>query len=211
MPLLGESVTEGTISAWLKAPGDRIAADEPLFEVSTDKVDSEVPSRFAGTLVRILADVGDTVAVGAPIAVLEVDSDDPALGAGPPQADGDVAAPATVAPADAHPAALSDVQTARPEPSQEGRPAAARRVPAPARVDERRLVPLPPRPDRPGAAARPGDPASANGQAPVPVVAAPAVPDETPPGARFVVHNAMRRVIGRRMSESLHTAAHTLA
>src|SRR4051812_37572713 len=199
MPLLGESVTEGTISAWLKAPGDRIAADEPLFEVSTDKVDSEVPSRFAGTLVRILADVGDTVAVGAPIAVLEVDSDDPALDAGPQPAgaDGDVSPPSTAAAANGHPAAQPAVRAARPAPSPDVREPSAPRVPAPARVDDRRLVPLPPRPIRPGAADRPVTlPGSVDGQGPAPVAAASAVPDETPPGARFVGHNAMRRVIG---------------
>ncbi|MFS0395167.1 2-oxoglutarate dehydrogenase, E2 component, dihydrolipoamide succinyltransferase [Corynebacterium striatum] len=68
MPELGESVTEGTITQWLKSVGDTVAVDEPLLEVSTDKVDTEIPSPVAGTLVEILADEDDTVDVGAVIA-----------------------------------------------------------------------------------------------------------------------------------------------
>ncbi|WP_066589062.1 2-oxoglutarate dehydrogenase, E2 component, dihydrolipoamide succinyltransferase [Corynebacterium provencense] len=68
MPELGESVTEGTVTQWLKKVGDTVAVDEPLLEVSTDKVDTEVPSPVAGTLVEILAGEDDTVDVGAVIA-----------------------------------------------------------------------------------------------------------------------------------------------
>ncbi|MBC3185183.1 2-oxoglutarate dehydrogenase, E2 component, dihydrolipoamide succinyltransferase [Corynebacterium sp. zg-331] len=68
MPELGESVTEGTITQWLKSVGDTVEADEPLLEVSTDKVDTEVPSPVAGTLLEILAEEDDTVDVGATIA-----------------------------------------------------------------------------------------------------------------------------------------------
>ncbi|MGO1864247.1 MAG: 2-oxoglutarate dehydrogenase, E2 component, dihydrolipoamide succinyltransferase [Corynebacterium variabile] len=68
MPELGESVTEGTVTNWLKKVGDTVDVDEPLLEVSTDKVDTEVPSPVAGTLVEILADEDDTVDVGAVIA-----------------------------------------------------------------------------------------------------------------------------------------------
>jgi pyruvate dehydrogenase E2 component (dihydrolipoamide acetyltransferase) len=70
MPQLGETVTEGTITKWFKQVGDDVRADEPLFEVSTDKVDTEVPSPVAGTLSEIKANEGDTVAVGAVIAVV---------------------------------------------------------------------------------------------------------------------------------------------
>ena len=70
MPELGESVTEGTITRWLKKVGDTVAADEPLLEVSTDKVDTEIPSPAAGVLLRILADEDETVDVGAVIAEL---------------------------------------------------------------------------------------------------------------------------------------------
>ena len=68
MPELGESVTEGTITQWLKSVGDTVEVDEPLLEVSTDKVDTEIPSPVAGTLVEILADEDDTIDVGAVIA-----------------------------------------------------------------------------------------------------------------------------------------------
>jgi 2-oxoglutarate dehydrogenase E2 component (dihydrolipoamide succinyltransferase) len=68
MPKLGESVTEGTITAWLKAVGDRVEIDDPLFEVSTDKVDSEIPSPFEGTLVEILVAAGETVPIDTPLA-----------------------------------------------------------------------------------------------------------------------------------------------
>jgi len=70
MPQLGETVTEGTITKWYKAVGDHVARDEPLFEVSTDKVDSEVPSPAEGVLTAILVEEGDTVDVGVPIAVI---------------------------------------------------------------------------------------------------------------------------------------------
>jgi 2-oxoglutarate dehydrogenase E2 component (dihydrolipoamide succinyltransferase) len=75
MPQLGETVTEGTITRWFKQVGDAIAADEPLFEVSTDKVDSEVPAPAAGVLAEILVAEGDTVEVGARLAVISDSAD----------------------------------------------------------------------------------------------------------------------------------------
>jgi len=72
LPQLGETVTEGTITKWFKKVGDAIAADEPLFEVSTDKVDTEVPSPIAGTVTEIRVAEGDTVAVGTVVAVVAV-------------------------------------------------------------------------------------------------------------------------------------------
>nr|MDQ6909746.1 dihydrolipoyllysine-residue succinyltransferase [Actinomycetota bacterium] len=70
MPQLGETVTEGTIIKWLKAVGDSVAEDEPLFEVSTDKVDSEVPSTVTGKVAEILVPEGETVDVGTKLAVI---------------------------------------------------------------------------------------------------------------------------------------------
>ncbi|MEI6630541.1 MAG: biotin/lipoyl-containing protein, partial [Actinomycetota bacterium] len=67
LPQLGETVTEGTITKWFKKVGDAIALDEPLFEVSTEKVDTEVPSPIAGTLLEIRVNEGDTVPVGTVI------------------------------------------------------------------------------------------------------------------------------------------------
>jgi pyruvate dehydrogenase E2 component (dihydrolipoamide acetyltransferase) len=75
MPELGESITEGTITRWLKQEGDRVEADEPLFEISTDKVDTEVPSPVAGVLKSIKVQVDETVEVGAELAVIEQDGE----------------------------------------------------------------------------------------------------------------------------------------
>ena len=69
MPALGESVTEGTITRWLKQVGDTVEVDEPLLEVSTDKVDTEIPSPVAGTLLEMSANEDDTVEVGGTLAV----------------------------------------------------------------------------------------------------------------------------------------------
>jgi pyruvate dehydrogenase E2 component (dihydrolipoamide acetyltransferase) len=71
MPQMGESLAEGTVVRWLKQPGDRVERDEPLFEITTDKVDTDVPSPTAGTLRSILVREGETVAVGAPVAVID--------------------------------------------------------------------------------------------------------------------------------------------
>ena len=71
MPQLGESVTEGTVTRWLKKEGERVEVDEPLLEVSTDKVDTEIPSPASGILRSIAVDEDETVAVGAQLAVIE--------------------------------------------------------------------------------------------------------------------------------------------
>ncbi len=74
MPQLGESVAEGTVVKWMKKPGDSIAMDESILEITTDKVDSEIPAPAAGTLVEILTQEGETVAVGTPIARIETEA-----------------------------------------------------------------------------------------------------------------------------------------
>ncbi|MGZ4106593.1 MAG: biotin/lipoyl-containing protein, partial [Tumebacillaceae bacterium] len=86
MPQLGESVTEGTISKWLKQVGDKINKYDPLAEVETDKVNAEVPSEFVGTLTEILVPAGATVAVGTPIATIAEEGEAPAPAAAPAQA-----------------------------------------------------------------------------------------------------------------------------
>ncbi len=75
MPQMGESVMEGTVIEWSKSIGDSVEVDETLLEIATDKVDSEVPSPEAGTLVEILVEEGDTIEVGKPIAIIETDAD----------------------------------------------------------------------------------------------------------------------------------------
>lgn len=111
LPQLGETVTEGTITRWFKKVGDTIAADEPLFEVSTDKVDTEVPSPIAGTLTEIRVAEGETVAVGTVIAVVG------GVGAAPAPAPVATPTPApVVAPAPAPAPAPVVVPTPAPAP-----------------------------------------------------------------------------------------------
>lgn len=107
MPQLGESVTEGTISKWLKQVGDKINKYDPLAEVETDKVNAEVPSEFVGTLTEILVPAGSTVAVGTPIATIAEEGEAPAPAAAAPASAQAVApvAPAAPAPAVAQSAA----------------------------------------------------------------------------------------------------------
>src|SRR3954466_10735551 len=73
MPQMGESIAEGTITKWLKKVGERVERDEPLFEISTDKVDAEIPSPAAGTLTEVRFKEGDTVEVNTVVAVLDGD------------------------------------------------------------------------------------------------------------------------------------------
>src|SRR6266481_6063203 len=73
MPQMGESIFEGTITKWLKKPGDKIERDEPLFEISTDKVDAEIPSPSAGVLKEIKVNEGQTVPIQTVVAVIEAE------------------------------------------------------------------------------------------------------------------------------------------
>lgn len=138
MPQLGETVTEGTITKWFKAVGDRVEADEPLFEVSTDKVDSEVPSTAAGFLSEILVQEGETVDVGTRLAVVSDEQASDASGGG-----GDAEAP-TAAPETAEEVPERTAETpaaeqapAPPEaPPQAPEPPARQPEPAPAAAEE---------------------------------------------------------------------------
>ena len=105
MPALGESVTEGTVTRWLKNEGDQVAIDEPLLEVSTDKVDTEIPSPVAGTLQKIVVGIDQTVAVGAELAIIA----DGAAAAAPVAA---APAPVVQAPAPAAPVVAAPVVAA---------------------------------------------------------------------------------------------------
>ncbi len=115
MPQLGESVTEGTVTRWLKKEGERVEADEPLLEVSTDKVDTEIPSPAAGVLRQIAVGEDETVEVGAQLAVIE-EGDNASGGDTPPDDGGQpaqAAAPAQEAPAQQQaPAATPDGDSA---------------------------------------------------------------------------------------------------
>ena len=171
MPQLGESVTEGTVTRWLKKEGERVEADEPLLEVSTDKVDTEIPSPVSGVLRGITVAEDETVAVGAELAVIDETADGAAGAAAPP---------AEAAPGEAPPDEAAPGQAPAAEAAQQQPQAAAGQEypPAPAPGEE------------PGPEYEPaGQPAGAGqaGQAaesvftPVPPAEQPAVQAEQPP------------------------------
>src|SRR5580658_8954430 len=112
MPQLGESVTEGTVTRWLKKEGDRVEVDEPLLEVSTDKVDTEIPSPAAGVLTSIKVAEDETVDVGTELAVIEDGAAAPAPAA-PAQPETSAAEPA---PKDEAPAASAPAAAPTPPP-----------------------------------------------------------------------------------------------
>ena len=118
MPALGESVTEGTVSSWLKAVGDTVEADEPLLEVATDKVDTEVPSPASGVLLEIRVPEDETVEVGTVLAIIGDPSEAgsaPAPAAPAPQAAPEPPAPAPAPAAEAPAPAAAKSASAKPE------------------------------------------------------------------------------------------------
>jgi pyruvate dehydrogenase E2 component (dihydrolipoyllysine-residue acetyltransferase) len=115
MPQLGESVTEGTVTRWLKKEGERVEADEPLLEVSTDKVDTEIPSPVSGILRGITVAEDETVAVGAELAVIDETADGEATVAAPGQA-GPETAPAPAATEAWFPPPAADAEPGYPPP-----------------------------------------------------------------------------------------------
>jgi pyruvate dehydrogenase E2 component (dihydrolipoamide acetyltransferase) len=115
MPQLGETVTEGTITRWLKSVGDHVDADEPLFEVSTDKVDSEVPAPAAGTLSEILVQEGETAEVGTRLAVISDGAGATTTTSAPPQQTAPPPQPQPAAPA-SPPPSREPVAPSRPAP-----------------------------------------------------------------------------------------------
>ncbi len=123
MPALGESVTEGTVTRWLKNVGDQVAVDEPLLEVSTDKVDTEIPSPVAGTLQEILVQEDDTVPVGADLAVIGDGAAPAAVDASPDSASPPEPEPQPEQPAD-EPAPVAAPSTEQAEAPQTSEPEA---------------------------------------------------------------------------------------
>ncbi|MGQ4423249.1 2-oxoglutarate dehydrogenase, E2 component, dihydrolipoamide succinyltransferase [Streptomyces violaceoruber] len=144
LPALGESVTEGTVTRWLKSVGDSVEEDEPLLEVSTDKVDTEIPAPASGTLLEIVVGEDETAEVGAKLAVIG------AAGAAPAAAPAAPAAPAQEAPA----------APAQPEPTPAPAPAQAAPAPAPQAPAAPAPQPAAPAP-APAPAAAPAAPAAA--------------------------------------------------
>ena len=155
LPALGESVTEGTVTRWLKNVGDRVEVDEPLLEVSTDKVDTEIPSPVAGVVEEILVAEDETVEVGTPLVRI---GDGSGAAAAAPAAEA-APAPAAAAPVEPAPAAAAPVE---PAPAPAAEPAAAAAAPAPTPAPEPAPAPAPaPAPTAAPAAPAPATPAAA--------------------------------------------------
>ena len=146
LPELGESVTEGTVTRWLKSVGDDVEVDEPLLEISTDKVDTEIPSPFAGTLQQILVQEDETVAVGSPLAKIGSGSPAPAEAPSEESAPEEPAsAQETSAPEPAEepaPAPAAEEQTSEPEPAPAPAPAPEKAAAAPSASDDIYVTPL---------------------------------------------------------------------
>ena len=160
LPALGESVTEGTVTRWLKKVGDTVAVDEPLVEVSTDKVDTEIPSPVAGVLQQILVQEDETIEVGAVLAVVGdgAAAEAPAPAAAPPASEPEVAAPAQPAAPEAPAAPVAETPAPTPPAPVAAPPAAPAPVAPPAPVAAPVAPPAPPVP----VAAAPAVPAAAS-------------------------------------------------
>ncbi|GLZ10424.1 hypothetical protein Acsp04_06590 [Actinomadura sp. NBRC 104425] len=160
MPQLGESVTEGTVTRWLKKEGEHVETDEPLLEVSTDKVDTEIPSPASGVLVKITVAEDETVEVGAELAVIGDQAEAAAAPPAPEQpAAQEAPAPAPEAPAPQQPAPQ---QPAPPVAPQQAPPPSA--WPPPAAPAQPAQPPTPPQPtpaaQQPAAGTAPAEPAA---------------------------------------------------
>ncbi len=214
MPQMGESITEGTITKWLKKVGDTVQRDEPLFEISTDKVDAEIPSPAAGVLTEIKVAEGSTVTINTVVAVI-----------------GGGAAPAAAAPKAAAPAPASAPAQAAAPVSVAASVAAAvaeklRSSPLVRKMAQENGVDLAQVPGtgasgritkadivghlEGGAKAAPAAPAPVNSPAPAaaPAAAAPAKPAPAPLPGELVPMSKMRSIIAKRMVESKQTSPH---
>src|SRR5687768_17138232 len=131
MPQMGESIAEGTVSRWLKTVGQAVERDEPILEISTDKVDAEIPAPASGTLVAIEVQAGETVEVGTIVAYIDTEAAPSTNGGAPPkEAAPPAPAPAAAAPAAAAPAAPAPPPTAVPQQPTPRTPPPAATTPA---------------------------------------------------------------------------------
>lgn len=215
MPQMGESITEGTLTKWLKKIGDTVARDEPIFEISTDKVDAEIPSPIAGTLSEIRVQEGETVTINTVVAVIGGGASAPAAAPRP-------AAPAAAAPATPAPAATPAPSASAGEPLRSS--PLVRKIASENNVDLKTVPGT-------GASGRitkqdilghleGGAPAAAPAPAPAPVAAAPtpapatparqapAAPVSAPAPGELVPLSKMRAIIAKRMVESKATSPH---
>jgi pyruvate dehydrogenase E2 component (dihydrolipoamide acetyltransferase) len=232
MPQMGESIVEGTITKWLKKPGDKVQRDEPIFEISTDKVDAEIPSPASGVLQEIKVSEGTTVGVNTVVGTIAVDGESAAAAKPAPAAEKPIPASAATAPTAA---SVSRPRTA-PEETKPVPPPAA---PVHEEEEEARSSPLVRKIARehgislsqvsgtglggritkqdiqafidrqapPTARVGTGDsPVQAEAAAPSPVAPRPAAPAPYP--GDLVPMTQMRKIIAQRMIESRRTSAH---
>jgi pyruvate dehydrogenase E2 component (dihydrolipoamide acetyltransferase) len=211
MPQMGESITEGTITKWLKKVGDTVARDEPLFEISTDKVDAEIPSPIAGTLTEIKVPEGSTVTINTIVAVIG-------------GAAGSAAAPAKTAPIPGAPSSATapsspKVGSATTQAASAGE--GLRSSPLVRKIASENNVDLSTVPGTgasgritkedinahlAGGATKPGAPSSATAPSSPKVGSAPAAPQPQP--GELVPMSKMRSIIAKRMVESKATSPH---
>jgi pyruvate dehydrogenase E2 component (dihydrolipoamide acetyltransferase) len=225
MPQMGESIFEGTITKWLKKPGDAVQQDEPLFEISTDKVDAEIPSPAAGVLAEIKVQAGTTVQINTVVAVLSaagaVGATAPAPSAQPAPS---VAAPAATE-ADGETGETSETETGeRVRSSPLVRKIAKEnnldlsKVPgtgSAGRITKEDILGYLAKGGAPAPAAKPAQPTPAAPPAPVPASAPAAARPSAPPpapvvtaGDELVPLTRMRAIIAQRMVDSKRTSAH---
>jgi len=218
MPQMGESIVEGTITKWLKKPGDKIQRDEPLFEISTDKVDAEIPAPASGVLQEIKVTEGTTVGVNTVVGTIAVDGEAPAKPAAPAKAPSPAAAPqreekkAAPAPPPAapSPAAHEEDEEARSSPlvrkiarehgislSQVSGTGLG------GRITKQDIMQFIESQESSQPAPTPASPASPAAAAPAPRPAAPA-----PYPGDLVPMTNMRKLIAKHMIESRRTSAH---
>ena len=169
MPRLGESVTEGTVTRWLKSEGDHVDADEPLLEVSTDKVDTEVPSPASGTLLSIKVREDETVEIGVELAVIGEAGE----AGGSPEPAAAEPAPAAEPAQPSQPASAPGANAAAPAPEAEAPAAQSAPAPQPAPAPAAQATPAP----APQAAPAPA-PQAAPAPSPTPAASAPSTSDE---------------------------------
>jgi pyruvate dehydrogenase E2 component (dihydrolipoamide acetyltransferase) len=228
MPQMGESIFEGTITKWLKKPGDKVQRDEPLFEISTDKVDAEIPAPTSGVLQEIKVTEGNTVQVNTVVGSIAADGE-----AAAPSKPAPAAKPAESAPAPANSAASAPSSTRSPEPvhseetpevahEEEGDGDRTRSSPLVRRLARDNDVDLG-RVQGTGMGGRitkqdilafiekqgtsaPASVSSAAASSPAPAAARPAPPPPMP--GEVVPMNQMRKIISQRMIESRRTSAH---
>ena len=224
MPQMGESIFEGTITKWLKKPGDKVQRDEPLFEISTDKVDAEIPSPTSGVLQEIKVTEGNTVQVNTVVGSIAADGEAAAAPAKPTATKAAEAAPTPAkSAAPAPPAATPPEPTAAAEPSHEEEGDGDRTRSSPlvrrlardnnvdlgqvqgtgmgGRITKQDIMAFI---DKQGTAAP--APASSAASAPAPSPSRPSAPVPIP--GEVVPMSQMRKIISQRMIESRRTSAH---